>query len=88
MLSAAIQHEATESMKLFQDYLAAYFAKPGSLSQGEVADKAGIHRVNLNRIINGKQIPSLPHAEAIASATGSTLASILRKSRNRELISA
>lgn len=88
MLTDTIQHEVATAMQAFTDYLTDYFSKADALSQGQVARKAGIHRVNLNRIVNGHQVPSLTTAEAIAAATGSTLSKILKKSFSREAIHA
>ncbi len=88
MLAEQVQHEASESMTAFQQYLANYFSRPGSKTQKEIAEKAGIHFVNLNRIVKGHSVPSLTTAEAIAAATGSSLARILKKSEKRELVSA
>jgi DNA-binding XRE family transcriptional regulator len=88
MLATQVQREANESMTAFQDYLSDFFDRPGSPSQSVVAAKAGISRVNLNRIIKGHVTPSLITAEAIAAATGSTLGRILKKSEKRGLVSA
>lgn len=41
--------------------------------QEEIADKAGISRVFLNRILQGKSEPSLGIAENIAKAVGVSL---------------
>jgi len=88
MLATAIQHEADEAMQTFRDYLSSYFKKSGALTLNEVAREAGIHRVHLSRILHGHSEPTLPVAEAIAAATGSRLSRILKKSENRELVSA
>jgi len=88
MLAIEIQHEAEESMTAFQNYLVSFFTRPGAPSQGEIAERAGITRENLNRILRGKQRPSLDKAEAIALATGTTLGKILKKSEKRSLVTA
>lgn len=88
MVADTIQSEAKYTMTAFTNYLNDYFSRPGSLSQREVADRAGIHFVNLNRIVRGHQVPSLTTAEAIANATGSNLGRILKNSEKRELVSA
>jgi plasmid maintenance system antidote protein VapI len=67
-------------MKTFRDYLRSYFSKPNSLTINEVAELVGIHRVSLSRIVNGHAEPTLPHAAAIAEATGTRLSRILKKS--------
>lgn len=87
MLTSEIK-QANESMTAFQTYLSNYFAQNGAPSQSEIAEKAGISRVNLNRIVMGHAVPSLTTAEAIAAATGSTLGRILKKSEKRQLVSA
>ena len=86
MLAAAIEIEAMESMQAFRDYLCQYFSRPGAMTQGKVAENAGISRVFLNRVLQGHSEPTLPIAEKIATATGSSLATILRKSKNRAAV--
>lgn len=88
MLATEIQRDANETMSVFQNYLTEYFDRAGAPSQSEIAARAGISRVNLNRILNGHVVPSLLTAEAIATATGSTLSRILKKSEKRDLVSA
>ena len=85
---ATIAQEANETMSAFQKYLCEFFDRPGSPPQAVIAERAGISRENLNRIIKGHQRPALDKAEAIALATGTTLGRILKKSERRELISA
>lgn len=87
MLATEIAIEADLAMNSFCRYLTSYFKRKGSLSQPEVARRAGISRVHLNRIANGHAEPTLPIAEKIAVATGSSLAKILEKnSRMRSMI--
>jgi len=86
MLADAIQLEATETMQAFRDYLSSYFSRPGAMTQGKVAQNAGISRVFLNRVVQGHSEPTLPVAEKIAAATGSSLSAILRKSKNRAAV--
>lgn len=88
MRAIQIQTEVDETMTAFQQYLKSYFKRPGALTQKEIAEKAGIHWVTLNRLVNGKHVPSLEDAEAIVAATGSTLGRILKKSEKRHLVSA
>jgi len=45
--------------------------------QGEVAERAGISRVYLNRVLNGGAVPSLEIAERIADAAGFSLSEVL-----------
>jgi transcriptional regulator with XRE-family HTH domain len=71
-------------MNLFQKYLKSYFSKEGALSQTEVAKRACVSRVFLNRIVNRRAVPTLPVAEKIATATGSPLSTILRKMKKIE----
>jgi DNA-binding XRE family transcriptional regulator len=74
----SIEESAYMTLVSFRKYLKAFFALPGAPTQSEVAERAGITRENLNRIANGRQRPTLDHAEAIALATGTTLARILK----------
>lgn len=85
MLAQAIQHDANATMNGFREYLCEYFDRDGSLSQRQLAKKAGISHVFLNRVIQGHSIPTLPIAEKIATATGSTLGTILRKIEKMQL---
>lgn len=75
-----------KTMSAFRAYLRDYFARPGAPSQGEVARRAGLSRVQLNRIVQGHSVPTLPTAEALAIATGSTLSRILKTSVRKELV--
>jgi DNA-binding XRE family transcriptional regulator len=84
----SIEAESGLSVVALRDHLKALFAQPGAPTQSEVAKRAGITRENLNRIINGRQRPTLDHAAAIALATGTTLSRILRNSEKRSLAQA
>jgi len=80
-----IESEASLSIVAFRNYLKEFFSRPGAPSQSVVAERAGITRENLNRIVNGHQKPILDNAEAIALATGTTLSRILKNSEKRSL---
>lgn len=51
------------------------------LTQGELAEKAGINRVSLNRIENDKAIPALDVAFRLADAVGVTLTDLRGEGR-------
>lgn len=87
MLTNYVQQQADATVKSFVDYLAAYFAREDSLSQREIARRANISYVFLNKILHKKATPSLPIAERIAAATGSSLSAILRNSKRVALAS-
>ena len=79
MLVVDFQSVENETMNVFRDYLTDYLSRPGALSQRKLAARAGISHVFLNRVILGKSTPSLPIAERIVFATGSTLGRVLAK---------
>ena len=66
-------------MSSLQKYLVEFFAKPNAPTQREIADKARVSRVFLNKIVRGHSSPSIPIAERIADATGKKLSAILKK---------
>lgn len=86
MLTTEIPQEQNEIMDGFRDYLCEYFDRPGSLSQRQLAKRAGISHVFLNRVVQGHSIPSLPIAEKIVAATGSTLGKVLSKIEKMQLV--
>lgn len=51
--------------------------KPPGPSQRVIADRAGISSVHLNRILQGKAIPTLECAEKIAAAVDRPLTELL-----------
>lgn len=66
-------------MSNFQRFLCDYFKRHNALSQRELARRAGVSHVFLNRIVKGHAKPSVEIAERIADATGSTLGKVLSK---------
>ena len=48
------------------------------ISQRELARRADVHFVTVNRILTGDMEPTVPLAERLAVAVGSTLEKILR----------
>lgn len=49
------------------------------ISHRDLAKKARVHYVTLSRILNGHNAPSIPVAERLAKAVGSTLEKIVAK---------
>jgi transcriptional regulator with XRE-family HTH domain len=49
------------------------------LTHRDLAKKAKVHHVTISRILNGHHSPSIPVAERLAKALGSTLEKILAK---------
>jgi transcriptional regulator with XRE-family HTH domain len=49
------------------------------LSQGQVAEKAHISRVHLNRILQAKVVPSLDLLDPLAEALGCDVSRLLRE---------
>lgn len=45
-----------------------YIMKERGLSQTDIAKASGVHRVTVNRITRGKELPSEYHAQKIAKA--------------------
>lgn len=71
-------------MNTFPDHLSKYFKQPGAMTQQQVARQAGIHFVNLNRILHGHTTPSLNTAIAIADVIGFDLGLLLKKRRTKK----
>lgn len=86
MLATDDQHFCDHIMHGFREYLTDYFQRDNSLSQRQLAKKAGISHVFLNRVIQGHSIPSLPIAEKIVTATGSSLGRVLSKIEKMQLV--
>ena len=87
MTGDVIQRQAEATVESFVAYLEAYFGRDNALSQREVARRAQISYVYLNKILHSKAVPTLPIAERIAAATGSSLGSILRNPKKVALAS-
>lgn len=51
-----------------------------------IADKAGVSRVYVSRIIHGRSVPSIDIAARIADAVGIPLADLLEKSSKKLLV--
>lgn len=54
----------------------------------EVADKAGLSRIHLSRIIHGHCVPTLDVAAKIADAVGIPLDRLLKKSSKKSMATA
>lgn len=76
-------HKQTET---FRANLGSLCAEHGRVQ--EIADKAGLSRIHLSRIIHGHCVPTLDVAAKIADAVGVPLAGLLKKSSKKMTMAA
>lgn len=70
---------AVQAFSTFSRNLRRVMEKRG-LSQREIAERAGTKHPNVNRILSGKQVPTLELADRLADAAGVPLSELLRAS--------
>ena len=72
----------SESMNIFSENVNRLMTER-RMSQGDLAALTGMHRPNVNRILNGHHSPNLTQIERIASALGVAVYELLTPDRSK-----